>query len=126
MKLTRNTTAKSKIMNLLSHSSVALSHSELQTALEGICDRVTIYRVLKRLEKEGTVHKVPNIDGTMKFAICHNCSVEQHHHNHLHFNCEKCETVTCVEDVTPSFNLSDKYIVNEVNFMVSGICPQCT
>jgi Fur family ferric uptake transcriptional regulator len=49
MKSTRTTTAKTEIQDLIVSSSVALSHSEIQKSLEGLCDRVTIYRVLERL-----------------------------------------------------------------------------
>jgi hypothetical protein len=44
MKLARTTTAKTEIQELIASSSVALSHSEIQKSLEGLCDRVTIYR----------------------------------------------------------------------------------
>lgn len=62
MKQARNTTAKTEILDLISQSEVALSHSEIQS-LDGLCDRVTIYRVLDRLVEEDLVHKVVNTDG---------------------------------------------------------------
>lgn len=58
MKQARNTTAKTEILDLISQSEVALSHSEIQSALDGLCDRVTIYRVLDRLVEEDLVHKL--------------------------------------------------------------------
>lgn len=124
MNSTRNTVAKMEISNLINQSDVALSHSEIQSVLDGLCDRVTIYRVLNRLVEEGLVHKVINIDGSVKYASCDSCLVS-HNHNHIHFSCEKCKSVTCLEDVKPTFNLPKKYKVSEVNFTVSGLCPQC-
>jgi len=127
MKQSRKTIAKTRILDLISQSDVALSHAEIQSALDGLCDRVTIYRVLDRLVEEGLAHKVVNIDGGVKYAFCAECTeTSRHHaHNHIHFSCQKCKSVTCVDDVEPSFKLPENYIVNEVNFTVSGVCPEC-
>jgi len=125
MKQARNTTAKTEILDLISQSETALSHSEIQSSLDGLCDRVTIYRVLDRLVEEDLVHKVINTDGGVKYAGCHSCSVK-HSYNHLHFSCQKCKSVTCLEDVEPSFKLPKNYKVNEMNFTLSGLCPQCS
>jgi Fur family ferric uptake transcriptional regulator len=127
MKQSRNTIAKTKILDLISQSDVALSHAEIQSSLDGLCDRVTIYRVLDRLVEEGLAHKVVNIEGGVKYAFCAECTETSHHHahNHIHFSCQKCKSVTCVDDVEPLFKLPENYIVNEVNFTVSGVCPEC-
>jgi len=45
MKQARNTAAKTEILSLIEQSEVALSRSEIQSSLDGLCDRVTIYRV---------------------------------------------------------------------------------
>ncbi len=125
MKSPRNTAAKTEIQQLILNSTVALSHTEIQLATQGLCDRVTIYRILERLSIEGLIHKVVNIDGVVKYAACNGC-LEKHNHNHIHFSCQKCKSVTCLEDVKPSFKLPENYIVSEVNFTLSGLCPQCS
>ena len=124
MKSVRNTTAKTEIQELIANSSVTLSHTEIQSATDGLCDRVTIYRVLERLTDEGLIHKVVNVDGVVKYAGCHSCS-EKHNHNHIHFSCQKCKSVICLEDVQPSFTLPKKYKVSEVGFTLSWPFPQC-
>ena len=124
MKQARNTTAKTAVTALIAQSDVALSHTEIQQSLEGLCDRVTIYRVLERLLTEGQIHKIVNVDGVVKYASCHSCS-EQHQYNHIHFSCEKCKSVTCLEEVKPIFKMPKNYQVLQMNFTVSGLCPQC-
>lgn len=124
MKSSRNTVAKTKITELINHSDIALSSNEILQNLDALCDRVTVYRVLDRLIEEGNIHKIVNVDGTVKFAKCHNCS-DVHHHHHLHFSCEKCKSVTCLEDVIPAFSLPKNYKINEMHFIVSGTCPDC-
>jgi Fur family ferric uptake transcriptional regulator len=123
--MSRKTLAKTEIQKLISSSSFALSHSEIQSSLNGLCDRVTIYRVLDRLLAEGQIHKIVNVDGSVKYAACHSCS-EKHNHDHLHFSCQKCNSVTCLENVEPSYQLPMNYKVSEMNFMLSGLCPQCS
>lgn len=125
MKQTRNTIAKSKIITMLQSSEVALSHAEIEESIDIPVNRVTIYRILERLIEEGAIHKVVNTDGAMKYATCHSCSVT-HHHNHIHFSCVECKAVTCLEGVVPSFKLPKQYEVIDVNFTLSGRCPNCT
>ena len=124
MKNFRNTAAKTAIQNAISNSEFALSHSEIQAAISDLCDRVTTYRVLERLADEGSIHKIINTDGVIKYATCTSCS-EKHNHNHAHFSCEKCKTVTCLQNVEPVYKLPEKYLVNEANFVLSGLCPNC-
>jgi Fur family transcriptional regulator, ferric uptake regulator len=128
MKAIRNTTSKFEIQNLITNSKVALSHTEIQAATKGLCDRVTIYRVLDRLVEEGQIHKIINVDGVVKYANCHSCTdhTHTHAHAHVHFSCQKCKSVTCLTDVEPAFKLPKKYKVSEMNFTLSGLCPQCS
>ena len=126
MKQVRNTTAKSHIQELLIQQKNAMSQQDIQTLSEGVCDRVTIYRVLDRLLEEGVIHRTIGIDGVARFAPCSKCDANHsHHHNHVHFNCEKCQEVTCLENVVPDFKLPRNYTMKEVNFTVSGVCAKC-
>ena len=126
MKSTRNTAAKSAIQLLLKQSNTALSHKDIQNEVGELCNRVTIYRILDRLVEEGEIHKIINTDGVIKYAPCHQCDSHHHHnHDHVHFSCIKCDSVTCLDNVQPSYNLPANYQVQEVNFTLSGICPNC-
>lgn len=127
MKNTRNTTAKAAIFELIKNSEVALSHAEIQELNHESCDRVTIYRILDRLTAEDVIHKIVTPSGTVKYAACHHTDHKEHHqiHNHVHFNCEVCQLVTCLENVEPTFKLPSNYQVKQVNFTVTGICPSC-
>lgn len=126
MKSVRNTTAKNEIQKLIENSAVALSQAEIQIITKGLCDRVTIYRVLDRLAEEGLIHKVLNVDGVMKYARCAQTCSGGHKDNHLHFSCQECKSVTCLVDIKPSFKLPAAYKIVEMNFTLSGLCPKCT
>ncbi|HEX8575439.1 MAG TPA: Fur family transcriptional regulator [Flavobacterium sp.] len=124
MKTSRNTNAKAIILDIITNSDVALSHAELQALANGACDRVTIYRILDRLVNEDLIHKAVDLDGTVKYARCHH--TEQNHlHNHVHFSCEKCHLVTCLDTIEPTFTLPKEYLIKEMNFILSGLCPNC-
>ncbi len=126
MKQIRNTQAKTEILNLINNSEVALSHADIQKQVGDLCNRVTIYRVLERLEKEGNIHKITNVDGVVNFAKCsHACHTEEHPHDHIHFNCEKCHTVICIENAVPVISLPENFSISSYNLVISGICPKC-
>lgn len=124
MKQVRNTQAKTDILALINTSEKALSHSDIQGKLNADYNRVTVYRVLERLEEEGKIHKFVNVDGIVNFAKCSHCD-DIHHHNHLHFNCERCKSVTCIDNVMPGIKLPKDFKIHQYNLVVSGICPKC-
>jgi Fur family transcriptional regulator, ferric uptake regulator len=121
----KNTVGKNKIWEIIKNSKTALSQSDIQSMIHDVCDRVTTYRILGRLEAEGTIHKIVNIDGVIKYAACHTCSSTNHSHNHAHFSCKKCKEVTCIENEKVQIHFGPNYQIEEIQMMVSGICPKC-
>lgn len=122
--MTRNTQAKQQILNFIQSSKQAVSHSDIYTSLKSLCDRVTIYRVLERLVNENKIHKIVNVDGVINYATCHSCT-NIHYHNHVHFSCENCKSITCLDKNEITFSLPPNYLFKESFFTVSGICPNC-
>jgi Fur family ferric uptake transcriptional regulator len=124
--MSRKTIAREKVLQLITNSEVAVSHNDIQNKLIGVCDRVTIYRILDRLVEEGLIHKIMTFDNTAKYAKCHTCSTTHSHaHAHLHFSCEACLEVTCLDKIEPKFNLPDNYLMKDANLTITGICPKC-
>ncbi len=124
MKQTRNTVARTAILNIIQTSKIALSQLAIQHTLNGLCDRVTIYRVLDRLVEEGLIHKIVNVNGVVNYAACATCS-HNHQHQHIHFSCRVCHELTCLNQVIPSFDLPTGFSKEETFFTVSGICNHC-
>lgn len=134
MKQTRNTAARTAILNLIKESEVALSQPAIQHQLNGLCDRVTIYRVLDRLSEEGLIHKIVNVNGVVNYAACNTCShtngekgeqTDSHSHEHIHFSCRVCESLTCLDQTIPTFQLPAGFSSEETFFTVSGVCNNC-
>lgn len=125
MKAKRNTVAKAAIRALLVQSEQALSQGDIQSEVGDLCNRVTIYRILDRLVEEGYAHRVMDIDGVARYAACSDNCTTKHQHDHVHFSCEKCHQVTCLEEVKPEFTLPKAYQVKEIQFTLVGVCAGC-
>lgn len=91
-------------------------------------DRVTLYRTLNSFLESGILHKIPNDQGTATYGLCHEtCGPEEHSHNHIHFKCNDCGTMECLDDRdVPSVNVPSGYQINQVNLIVDGTCANCS
>ncbi|MAJ90124.1 MAG: hypothetical protein CMD08_02505 [Flavobacteriales bacterium] len=94
-------------------------------------DRVTLFRILSVFEKHKLIHSIILENGKKLFALCKNECRESNHHdcknssNHVHFVCNECDDVSCLDiDVFPKIQ-SSNYIFSEININVSGICSKC-
>ena len=90
-------------------------------------DRVTLFRILSKFEKNQLIHSIILDNGRKLFALCKNeCNNSStHNHNHVHFICEKCDDVTCLDiDKFPSLNVPN-FIFNEISINASGVCSNC-
>ena len=124
----RNTQVRAEVLRLFIEANKALSQPELETALKGRCDRVTIYRSLATFVEKGILHRVPDDSGTARYALCEPECREHHvhHHDHVHFKCRVCGETHCVNEVSaPHFSLPTGYQVEQVDLLVSGLCPVC-
>lgn len=104
----------------------ALTQPDLEKELESVCDRVTIYRIIDSFLQHGILHKVPDLDGTQKFALCDSCSDHHHHDEHVHFKCSVCGKTECLDEIPmPSIALPTNYSVAEWNMLLQGVCAEC-
>ncbi|MFL2564234.1 MAG: Fur family transcriptional regulator [Parvicellaceae bacterium] len=124
----RNLKATSNRLSLLKkmqNNGSAMSYSNIRSIMQPI-DRVTLYRTIEKLKEKGIIHTAFQSNNEIYYAICGmDCSSENHVHNHIHFKCSKCETVTC-EDVLNSLNISlPKHEIHNISVNVKGICEVC-
>jgi Fur family ferric uptake transcriptional regulator len=113
----RNTKAKQAVLNEINQSSFALSQPEIFDRVQGMCDRVTVYRILDRLVTENKIHKIVNVR-------CNDA--HEHSHDHLHFSCITCKKIECLEEHLIHVKLPDTYQIKELFLTISGICPSCS
>lgn len=104
----------------------AHSQSDLENEFEQY-DRVTLYRTLNSFLDSGILHKIPNATGVATYGLCHEtCSPTHHDHNHIHFKCNNCGQIECLDDKTvPIVTVPNGYQIEAVNMIVDGVCAKC-
>ncbi|WP_323755453.1 Fur family transcriptional regulator [Roseivirga sp.] len=123
----RLTQGRADVIDVFLNHEVAVSHADIEVAVDGKYDRVTIYRTLKSFLDKGLIHKILDDKGGIRYALCADaCSEGSHQHNHIHFKCNKCEQTTCLEHVEiPMVKLPRGFTGEESNFLITGICDKC-
>lgn len=114
------------VLRSLLASSSPMSLIELETQLETL-ERSSILRVLTVLSEHGLVHVMEDGRGVSKYEVCHSSDHGTQDDHHAHFYCEKCNRVYCLEDIAvPHIFLPPGFKLKGVNFMLKGICPNCS
>ncbi len=124
----RNLKATSTRLSLLKEmakNDSAMNYSAIQKALSPI-DRVTLYRTLQSLKEKGIIHKAFQDGSEVYFAICGNsCEENNHHHEHVHFKCINCDTISC-EKLDKIIDVSLLgFIINKIAINLEGVCNRC-
>ena len=121
----RITSGRTRVLGILLAEKQAISHHEIEKRMDDshALNRVTIYRILEWLNKNGLVHKV--IGGDRKWRYCTNIYTGLH--QHAHFKCSRCTTVICLRDVKEQYSwpLPPGYQSQEVELTVKGLCAEC-
>lgn len=89
-------------------------------------NRITLYRTIKIFLEKGIIHKI-SISGKNSFyAICEeDCDSISHNHQHIHFKCNSCRILFCVEmGKLPTLKLPD-YKIEQLEIHASGLCQNC-
>jgi Fur family ferric uptake transcriptional regulator len=124
----RNTAATKSVMLALEENGGLMNQemieSSLATTMENVPNRSTIYRILDRFCNEGLAHSTVSDSGVTYYALCEGCNDGSHHHEHIHFQCENCEKLECLEEET-SIKLPQGYRMREANLWVRGLCADC-
>ncbi|HCU46647.1 MULTISPECIES: Fur family transcriptional regulator [Sphingobacterium] len=117
-----------RTLETISTKKSAISQPELEKLIGKEIDRVTLYRVLASFEEKGILHKIFDLNGTATYALCStNCSEHNHHDQHVHFICRRCNSVYCMEEINlPKFNLPQGYKLETVAINALGLCDHCT
>lgn len=122
----RSTPNRQTILHLFLRKDHALSHADIEKEIADALDRVTVYRTLKTFLNRGLIHKVLDDEGSLKYALCNSdCSVAEHHHDHVHFKCVKCGQTNCLDVDVPQIRLPRDYKPDEINVLIQGVCAYC-
>lgn len=122
----RLTQPRARVLAFLLAREHPLTHHEIHAGLPGeALDTVTLYRVLEWLLEHQLVHRISGADQVWRFGT--GVGAGQQDHEHAHFQCTSCDTVTCVNDVPlpRRVKLPEGFVGEEVDFLIKGTCPRC-
>ena len=124
MGIIRKTKAVKLLLSLFESELKAILAVDLVEKLKDDMNKTTVYRALERLEDEGIIHSFIGENGLKWYAKCNNCS--SHHHNdvHPHFQCKKCDKVTCLKVEVTIPHVQD-YNIETASVFLTGLCADC-
>lgn len=90
-------------------------------------DKSSIFRVLTLFVAHHVAHAIEDGSGVLKYEICGGedaCTIDD---MHTHFYCELCHRTFCFKSIhVPTVELPEGFTMTSVNYMVKGICPECS
>lgn len=123
----RATPFRKKVLNIFLKNNNAIAVSDIEESL-GEHDRITLYRTIKSFTEKGIIHEIVMPGDVRKLALCNPvCKGGEglHDHNHIHFQCKKCDEVFCVEvNQFPDLYLKD-FQIDNIEIQATGICKKC-
>lgn len=122
----KHTPIREELLKLFSESQNAIPFSEIQEKLKAF-DRATVYRTLNTFTQKGIIHKITNEDGATFYANSKNvCGEHGHSHDHIHFECNSCKSIECL-DLSTNLDINlNGYKIKETQINVRGLCPSCS
>ncbi len=116
------------VLNIIAERGAAISQPVLEKMMGNEVDRVTLYRILRVFEEKGILHKIIDLNGTANYAMCSSsCNEHEHHDEHFHFNCTKCQKVYCLNDLhVPAVKMPPGFKAEKVDLSITGICKHCS
>lgn len=115
------------VLEAISGKETAVSQPDLEKVLGSAIDRVTLYRCLATFEEKGILHKIFDLSGTATYALCSpSCSEHDHHDQHVHFICSRCNNIYCLEDIKmPAIHTPQGFHLHSVGVNAIGTCATC-
>ncbi len=120
----RKTKTLTQVQELFDRRQGAVSVVELVDHFSEVMNKVTVYRILARLEKEGVIHSVRDKDGLTWYAKCQHCLKNSHDDHHPHFQCNKCGRMTCIP-MTVTIPKIENHKIEKESILLVGECEDC-
>ncbi|MDE6249041.1 MAG: transcriptional repressor [Paramuribaculum sp.] len=114
------------VARCIEHSSHPVSMAEIEQEIESL-DKSSVFRVLMLFVEKDIVHVIDDGSGSLRYELCHGEAGHTLEDMHLHFKCENCGRIFCLEsEHIPHVNLPAGYTMFTANFVAKGLCPACS
>ncbi|MCQ2287944.1 MAG: transcriptional repressor [Muribaculaceae bacterium] len=122
----RPTANRIVVAQALSSHDGSYTLAELEDTI-GTIDKSGIFRALTLFKEHHLVHVLENSSDGVRYELCKSHNDEHDDDTHVHFYCERCMKTLCLPHLSiPQVQLPQGYEVATVNYMVKGVCPDCS
>ena len=102
-----------------------LSMMELEDSI-GSIDKSGIFRCLATFKDHHLVHSIEDVEVT-RYELCLSHDAVHDEDPHVHFYCEECHRTFCLDSIhIPPVSLPEGYDARTANYLLKGICPECS
>lgn len=113
------------VYQALRSSSGPQTLADLEVVLPSL-DKSSISRVLNLFVDNDIIHCFEDGRGVQNYELCQEEGLCNHHDNHLHFFCTKCQRSFCLQPFDiHSINLPKGYVASGMSFVLKGLCDKC-
>lgn len=86
-------------------------------------DNSSVFRALSLFAEHHLLHLIDDGSGKQKYCVCH-CG--KFKCQHIHLTGTRCNETVCLKNIPiPNVPIPDGYLMEEVEFIIKGICPKC-
>ncbi len=125
MGILRKTKSITLILNEFTSETIAIPVTDLINRLSLKINKSTVYRVLEKLEDDGTLYSFNAANGTKYYAKCRCRSKQNITHIHPHFECTGCGKIDCLSMKVEIPIIPDRDILSS-QFLFLGRCEYCS
>ena len=115
------------VVKALAAAERPMSLSELEYKILSI-DKSGVFRALTLFREHHLVHVLEDGGDGVRYELC--LSHDDHQEDddqHVHFYCEQCHRTFCLPATPiPPVPLPEGYLMQSINYMVKGLCPECS
>lgn len=120
----RITAVRLLVLKTVNNLSGAFSLQDVTGALP-TADPSSVFRALTLFAEHDLLDLIDDGTGMQKYCLCH-CGDPEHCHGHIHFTCTRCRRTMCLYDVPiPQMRLPEGFEIEESEFIIKGLCPDC-
>lgn len=114
------------VLQAMMKAQQSVSLLDLENMLDTV-DKSSIFRTITLFLSHHLVHSIDDGTGSFKYAVCSSsCSCDVND-LHTHFHCERCNKTFCFTNIpTPVVNLPEGFTLSSINYVLKGVCPECT
>ena len=124
MSIIRKTKSVKKLLMAFEQIKSAISVVELVELFQEEMNKTTVYRILERLENEGTLHSFTGKKGLKWYAKSMENASSKHHATHPHFQCRICGKTSCLP-IDISIPSIPNYNIDSAELLLIGQCEDC-